>query len=216
MGAKMQNTKQRILDEALMLFSTRGYELVTVAEIADAVGIKAPSLYKHYKSKQEIYEAIIVEMDSRYNDYMSSMLMDGKDAQKDGDFYASVDEEGLVKFGLALFKHYLHDEYASKFRRMLTLAQYADRNLSDVFVRRYFDEPLKYLEKTFAMLSGAGRLAPEDPQVLALHYYAPIFLLLSLCDRHPEMEQDAIKMKERHIRQFIRAYGNGSNPEQPD
>ncbi len=45
-------TKERILTEALTLFSVKGYEPVTVAAIAEAVGIKAPSLYKHYKSNE--------------------------------------------------------------------------------------------------------------------------------------------------------------------
>ena len=52
------DTKHKILLEALRLFSKRGYDAVSVEQIASAVGIKAPSLYKHYKSKQEIFDAI--------------------------------------------------------------------------------------------------------------------------------------------------------------
>lgn len=40
-------TKERILKESLTLFSEKGYSDVSVGEIAGAVGIKAPSLYKH-------------------------------------------------------------------------------------------------------------------------------------------------------------------------
>ena len=53
------NTKSRILDASLTLFSEKGYHAVSVAEIADAVGIKAPSLYKHYKSKRDIFNGIL-------------------------------------------------------------------------------------------------------------------------------------------------------------
>ena len=42
---KSRNTKERILLEALKLFSNEGYEAVSVEQIAAAVGIKAPSLY---------------------------------------------------------------------------------------------------------------------------------------------------------------------------
>ena len=59
------NTKERILDEALTLFSEKGYTNVFVGEIAERVGIKAPSLYKHYKNKQAIFDAIIGEMNRR-------------------------------------------------------------------------------------------------------------------------------------------------------
>ena len=53
------NTKQKILAEALSLFSEKGYSAVYVGEIAEAVGIKAPSLYKHYKSKQDIFNSCV-------------------------------------------------------------------------------------------------------------------------------------------------------------
>ena len=60
---KNENTKRRILDEALRLFSVRGYEAVTVEEIAAAVGIRAPSLYKHYRSKRDIFRGILERME---------------------------------------------------------------------------------------------------------------------------------------------------------
>ena len=59
------DTKHKILDEALTLFSEKGFANVFVNEIAERVGIKAPSLYKHYKSKQAIFDAIIDEMNHR-------------------------------------------------------------------------------------------------------------------------------------------------------
>ena len=52
---KQEDTKQKILDKALELFSTQGYDSVSVGEIAKAVGIKAPSLYNHFPGKQAIF-----------------------------------------------------------------------------------------------------------------------------------------------------------------
>lgn len=62
---KKTDTKSRILSEALKLFAQEGYEAVNVEQIADAVGIKAPSLYKHYRSKRAIFESILAEMERR-------------------------------------------------------------------------------------------------------------------------------------------------------
>ena len=56
---KQEDTKQRILDKALELFSTCGYDSVSVGQIAEAVGIRAPSLYNHYPGKQAIFDAIV-------------------------------------------------------------------------------------------------------------------------------------------------------------
>ena len=59
---KAEHTKERILSQALTLFAQKGYEAVSVEEIAAAVGIKAPSLYKHYKGKRDIFDHIVTHM----------------------------------------------------------------------------------------------------------------------------------------------------------
>ena len=62
----MEDTKQRILEKSLELFSTKGYDAVSVGEIAKAVGIKAPSLYNHFPSKQAIFDAILETTSAHY------------------------------------------------------------------------------------------------------------------------------------------------------
>ena len=76
-ASKKEDTKQRILDEALRLFSQSGYDAVSVERIASAVGIKAPSLYKHFKSKQEIFDAIVAETYRRYDTFTDAGLIGG-------------------------------------------------------------------------------------------------------------------------------------------
>lgn len=201
-------TKQRILKEALTLFAEKGYEAVNVAEIAEAVGIKAPSLYKHYKNKQDIFEAILDEMEKRYKKQAASMNMNGTEVDEDKDVFLKMDEEELVKIGKDLFGFFLHDEYTCQFRRMLTIEQFNNKALSDIYIKRYIDDSLSYQGMALGFLMKAGVLLPENPEIAALQFYAPIFLLLTLCDSHPEREADAIQMIEDHLRQFNRLYGN--------
>ena len=78
------DTKHKIMDEALTLFSEKGYANVFVADIAEKVGIKAPSLYKHYKNKQAIFDAIIEEMNSRFLQEAGTLQINGADAVADG------------------------------------------------------------------------------------------------------------------------------------
>ena len=63
----MISTKEKILLEALTLFSKNSYDAITVNQIAQIVGIKAPSLYKHYQSKQYIFIWYIKNMDGIKN-----------------------------------------------------------------------------------------------------------------------------------------------------
>lgn len=202
-----KDTRQVILEEALSLFSVRGYEGVTVQDIAEAVGIKAPSLYKHYKSKQDIFDAILTEMDRRYQDQVQSMQMNGTDATQDVGIFLSIGEEQLIEMGKALFFYFLHDDYVSKFRRMLTIEQYRSPELASLYTRQYVDEPLAYQGMMFGFLSGAGALKQADAQIMALHFYAPIYLMLISCDSHPEKEAKALQTVEQHIRQFKQIYG---------
>ena len=200
------STRQRILEEALTLFAEMGFAAVSVGQIAQAVGIKAPSLYKHYKSKRCIFDAILSEMSNRYEKLMTTMQMDGTEAGKDANHFISISEEQLVEMGKRLFLFYLHDEYTCKFRRMLTIEQYHSSELAALYVKQYADSPLSYQEMALGMLAQAGILIPENRQIMALHFYAPMFLLLTICECHPEREAGILQIVEQHIRQFNRVY----------
>jgi len=202
MGKK--DTKHIILEEALSLFAINGYEGVTVADIANAVGIKGPSLYKHYKSKQDIFDAILVKMEERYKEQAAFMQMNGMEADKDMELFLNINEEQLIEIGKGLFLYFLHDEYALKFRRMLTIGQYRNQKMSALYAEQYVDAPLSYQGMLFHFFSEAG-IIKENPHIMALHFYAPIYLLLVLCDCHPEREGEALSTMEQHIRQFMDA-----------
>lgn len=195
-------TKQKILDEALTLFSERGYNAVYVGDIAAAVGIKAPSLYKHYKSKKDIFKAILTEMESNYNKQTAGLNMNGNDAGEDASILATVSEDTLVQMGIGLFQFFLHDDYASKFRKMLTIEQFHDNDLSRLYSKQYVDDPLSYQTSIFTLISISGVFKNVKPNIMALHFYAPIYLLLTVCDRQPEREKEALQLIEEHIRQF--------------
>ncbi len=105
-------TKERIIAEASHLFAKKGYDAVNVEEIAQAVGIKAPSLYKHYKNKKEIFDAVVQAMNTRYETNMAALQMNGHDGETDADVFETMSEEKLVEIGNKLFAFFLHDDYA--------------------------------------------------------------------------------------------------------
>ena len=98
-------TKQKILNEALTLFAEKGYSAVYVGEIADAVGIKTPSLYKHYKSKQDIFNSCVEVFAERMENIRNNMQLPGS---KTASFsYETIAEEHLIEVANALFMFYL-------------------------------------------------------------------------------------------------------------
>lgn len=199
-------TKDRILIEALNLFSIKGYSAVSVQDIASSVGIKAPSLYKHYKSKQDIFDAILVEMKKSYDQQVTLLQMDGKEAINDVDVFYNISEDQLIKMGKELFLYFLHDDYVCKFRKMLTIEQFHNPKLSLLYSSIYFDDPLRYQSHLFMMIAKKGNIKKVNTKIMALQFYAPLYTLLTLCDRLPEREDEVLEMVEQHIRQFYQLY----------
>ena len=61
----MRDTKEKILSAALELFASQGYEAVSVSDIAGRLGITKAALYKHYRSKRDIFDSILRRMEQR-------------------------------------------------------------------------------------------------------------------------------------------------------
>ena len=200
------DTKSRILDEALTLFSGKGYANVYVGEIAERVGIKAPSLYKHFRSKQAIFDAIIEEMKHRFLEEAKALRIRGNDAAADAGIYRSLSEEQLIRLGTDMFLYQLHDDYAKRFRKMLTIEQFRDPALGAAYTKQYIDDPLSYEGMLLGIMAEQGVLKTENAEIVTRHFYAPFYMLLTLCDREPDREADAVRILEEHIRQFNKLY----------
>ena len=94
---KQEDTRQRILAAALALFSEKGYDAVSVGEIAGAVGIKAPSLYNHFPSKQAIFDAIVEATAMQYEQDTDKIAIHVQDVGRDVSQFAAITEEGLLE-----------------------------------------------------------------------------------------------------------------------
>ena len=204
---EFMDTKHRILDEALTLFSEKGYANVYVSDIAERVGIKAPSLYKHYRNKRAIFDAIIDEMNHRFEQQAQALSISGTDPTADAEVYKNMDEDHLIKLGNDLFRYYLHDSYTKRFRKMLTLEQFQDQELARIYSQQYFDMPLSYQGMLLGLMVSQGLLVTGNVPIMTLQFYAPIYMLLTVCDREPSREQEALELLEGHIRQFDQLYG---------
>jgi len=200
-------TRERILEEALTLFSEKGYANVSVYDIAERVGIKAPSLYKHYQGKQAIFDAIIGEMHRRFLGQADSLHIQGDDPSKDAEIYKTLSEDQLVKLGTDLFLYQLHDDYTRRIRKMLTIEQFHNPELAAVYTRQYMDAPASYFRALLETVTQEGVLRTDDTETMTLQFYAPFYLLMTVCDRDPTREEDAVRMLENHVRQFNKLYG---------
>lgn len=78
---EFRRREQEILDTSLKLFLENGEDSVTVEMIADAVGIGKGTIYKHFKSKAEIYLRLMLDYERELNELLHSDSLDTDDKE---------------------------------------------------------------------------------------------------------------------------------------
>lgn len=199
-------TKNRIVEEALHLFSINGYEGVSVKDIASAVGIKDSSLYKHFSSKKEIFETIISTMSDKMSAMTDEFQLPHITEPESDNEVSMMSEEELVKISKRAFLFYLKDGFASRFRRILNLEQYHDSEIAGIYRKIFMEDSIGYQSLLFQQLIRDGIFADYDPEVMAVHFYAPMFFLLNRYDAQLEKENEALAILEKHVRAFWHIY----------
>lgn len=200
-------TKERIVEEALTLFSHQGYKGTSVKNIADAVGIKDSSIYKHFKSKREIIDAIVEQMRAR----MSQMSVDAGLPQDDTESmvaaaYGKLSLEELQKMSRKVFLFYLTDDFVSRFWRLAMMEQYQNDEIYDIYRAIFLEQSIDYQTELFGEMIRQGTFRNADAEVLAMNYYAPIFFLLSKYNGRTENIEEALTTLDKQVAEFYRIY----------
>ena len=188
------DTGRRIMMEALRLFARDGYEAVSVESIAAAVGIRAPSLYKHYRSKRDIFDSILREMERRDAENAERFSLPTQTKEAAPGTYEGVSPEAVTAFGAQMFRYWTQDEFAAAFRRMLTVEQYRSEEMNALYHRYLGTGPLQYT----AVLLGS--------EEAALALYAPMHLLYGAADRADDPER-VCQLLTRYLDAWRERYG---------
>lgn len=176
------NTSEKILYEALKLFSKYGYSDVTVKDVAEAVGIKAPSIYKHFKSKEEIFDTILKNAIVR----LDEKLHNADDYEIIKNYKKTLD---MGKLAIELFQYLLHDEYVTRVRKMISIEMYRNPEAMQFYVDKFIENPMKKQEEIICYygLDNFG-----DIKVLSTIFYSPILLAVKLYDANTQREDELV------------------------
>ena len=191
------STKQRILDEALTLFAENGYDGTGVDLIAERVGIKGPSLYKHYKGKEEILNALIDAAEERYEEYFGSEKNIGKLPQG---------REEFIKVTMERISFTMRDPVIRKTRMLLVQEQFRNERISEVTTRHQLDGIQRMFAKIIKGMMDEGIVKNDDPELLAVELTAPAVLQIARSDRQPQYEEECMEYIEKHLRHFCKVY----------
>ena len=200
-------TKECITDAALTLFSERGYTGTSVKNIADAVGIRDASLYKHFKSKQEIFDSIVELINAHISGISAELgLPQSPDGAADAGFYTGLGRGELKALSEKIFLFYLTDPYISRFWRLAHMEQYRNERIYEMFHSIFMDAALDYQTRLFAALQGSGVFRGTDARAAAVNFYAPIFLLLTMYHGREAQYGEALAMLDAQIDEFYTLY----------
>ena len=189
------DTKDLILAEALKLFSAKGYDSVTVAMIAENCSIKAPSLYKHYKSKREIFDAVYEKALNKYDSFITSIKINE-------DEITSLNSDILFSKLKAVIRFFTHDEEIVMLRKLMKLSN--DSNIRAAYSEKFFDFVINYHKRLFDELIKEQLMIAEDSLSLAMLYDSPLLVIIDELDRHPEREEELLERLKAHSQLFFK------------
>jgi AcrR family transcriptional regulator len=161
------NTKDRILEAAIDLFSERGFGEVSIREITRAVGIKESSLYNHFESKQQILDEIF---DFLKRQFEAMTIPEEAVAE----MIANLTPEGFMELSVQSFRMYLGNPLFVKIWRILSIERHKNARARELFNTHFIDEPMAYQAKVFEALMEKGLMRSQNPKLLAREFFSYI------------------------------------------
>ena len=190
-------TKERILYAALDLFAQKGYDGVGVDLIAENAGLKGPSLYRHYKGKEDIFNSLIDLVDSHYEEGFGFR-------HRPYELPKSIDE--LIEQAMRKIKFTMHDDIVRKTRRILAMEQFRNERIAELTSRYHLENLQEMYTGIFMGFMEKGILKKDDPELIALEFVSPVSLLIHMYDRQPEREEEILDKIRKHFEHFAKIY----------
>ena len=193
-----KDTKERILDAALEMFSQKGYAGTNIRELSASLGLVKSGVYKHFESKEAIWNALLDKMIAYYEEHFGS-----------AEHLPPVPDtpEELVRMTMQMVNVTVHDERIVMTRKLLSIEQFRDERARNLATKHFLTGLTDMFTRLFRGMMDRGLLRDDDPEMLAFAYIAPISALIHLCDREPEKTEEALKQAEAFSRHFVRTYG---------
>ena len=172
----MGNRKEEILIVALHLFARDGYEAVSVSQIAGELDMTKGALYRHYKSKRDIFDCIVQRMEQQDSEQARQNEVPEESIENVPEEYQNVSVEDFVGYSKSMFEYWTEDDFASSFRKMLTLEQFRNEEMQNLYQQYLVSGPAEYVKDLFK------NMEIKNPEEEAVKFYANMFFYYSVYD----------------------------------
>lgn len=202
----MSETKKKILEVSLDLFSKKGYSAVSIRDICKYVQIKESSIYYHFKSKKAILDELIYQFENIATQMINQLeqALAESAEQSEGNFYEKVCN--------CFFEEYLMDEFCNKMMRILLIEQFNNEEIRKLYHLWMFDKPLEFQSEVFSLLANIGYIKNADSEYLSVKYYSPIYCYAQrwlLSGELTNETKEVFRLKSyQHIQKFFEELTN--------
>ena len=172
----MGNRKEEILIVALHLFAREGYEAVSVSQIAGELDMTKGALYRHYKSKRDIFDSIVKRMEQQDSEQARENEVPEESIEKTPEEYQNVSFDDFVEYSKSMFEYWTEDDFASSFRKMLTIEQFRSEEMQNLYQQYLVSGPAEYVKDLFK------NMEIKNPEEEAVKFYANMFFYYSVYD----------------------------------
>ncbi len=172
----MSNRKEEILIVALHLFARDGYEAVSVSQIAGELDMTKGALYRHYKSKRDIFDCIVQRMEQQDGEQARENEVPEESIEKTPEEYQNVSLDDFVEYSKSMFEYWTEDDFASSFRKMLTIEQFRSEEMQNLYQQYLVSGPAEYVKDLFK------NMEINNPEDNAVKFYANMFFYYSMYD----------------------------------
>ena len=172
----MGNRKEEILIVALHLFARDGYEAVSVSQIAGELDMTKGALYRHYKSKRDIFDSIVKRMEQQDSEQARENEVPEESIEKTPEEYQNISFDDFVEYSKSMFEYWTEDDFASSFRKMLTIEQFRSEGMQKLYQQYLVSGPAGYVKDLFK------NMKIKDPEENAFKFYANMFFYYSVYD----------------------------------
>ena len=172
----MGSTKEEIMTVALHLFAKNGYEAVSASQIAGVLGMTKGALYRHYENKRDIFLHIVKRMEQQDSEQARQNEVPEESIEKMPEEYQNVSVEDFVGYSKSMFEYWTEDDFASSFRKMLTLEQFRNEEMQNLYQQYLVSGPAEYVNDLFK------NMKIKNPEENAIKFYANMFFYYSMYD----------------------------------
>ena len=169
-------TKERILNVAIDLFAVKGFDAVSLREIADAAGVRKATLYYYFTSKDEILEKILEYVLESWNQSKVGKWSDSDDAEAQ---IVSMGLDGFMAMASGVSGSWLENPRMEKIMRISFIELYHNDPIRK-FMLMFFGAGPEFFESSFAIMMKHKLIKPADPKVLTMEYMS--FYMMALVD----------------------------------